>query len=142
MSSDARRIQKARTQSKWSPQLLLRGVLFGERRGSKVKGHSSFVNIRTGLPRYSTSLDDLHSTLSIMGILLSLKTHVGEKSPRRGISFPMGSLVLLSSSFVFWFLFKKKKRYDVSYRYYLTKKGKYYTEEYEKHACSFIITIH
>lgn len=29
------------------------------------------------------------------------------------------------------------------YRYYgFNKKGKYYTEEYEKHACSFIITIH
>lgn len=116
---------KRRVHSQNGLQLLLRGVLFGERRGSKVKGHSSFVNIRTGLPRYSTSLDDLHSTLSIMGILLSLKTHVKNLHVEEFRSNGIISKLIPKDPFSGYFKKKKEIRCLVDYIDImdLTKKG-------------------
>lgn len=120
---------------------LLRGVLFGKRRGSKVKRHFSSVNIRTGLARYPASLHDLHSTLFIMGTCPFLELtwscqefYFNLIEPFLHYFYTMGFLLLFGKNTILY-----RFSNDI-----LQQRRKHYAEEYvsNKHACSFIITIH
>lgn len=139
---------KRRVHSQNGLQLLLRGVLFGERRGSKVKGHSSFVNIRTGLPPSTIYT----APFLIMGIsLLPLKTHAWKISTSRNFiatNVPSNRFYAhFSKEICFWWLKIYNGRNTmissiVSYRYYSTKKETLHRRTRETRFCSFIITIH